>query len=323
MPQPFKFGFDDTLVAEIGGVSLRDLHFDVDAILRAHDALAPVAERLGVDLPAPRLAGFTYPHIAALGARITFPEHSDPAPSTLISRPEEIDSLAEPEDYLTAPLIQTRLETLERLTERRPDAVRSIGHSFEGPITTAALVMGPGFFTLPYDDPGRAHKLLDFCTTSAISYARAISLRLGGEWKPRSLTIPDDFAGIFPPRMFREFVLPYWEHIYRASGAAGRALHSELIREEHLSLLAEVGLDVFDPSVDQYVTPEVLRERCPCAFEARIKPWELRDLSADELEALYRRIAACGPSVIAFSLQSMELEDKVRRLLAVARELSE
>ncbi len=321
MAQRFAFGFADTLLAEVGGVPLRDLHFDVDAMVQVCEAARPIAERLGAHPPVPHLAGFTYPHIAALGARITFPEHSDPAPSVIIGSPEEIDTLAEPNDYLAAPLIRARLDLLDRLLLRRPDAVRSIGHPFEGPVTTAALIMGPGFFTLPYDDPARAHKLLEFSTTSAINYARAIGAYLGHEWRPGTLTIPDDFAGIFPPAKFREFVLPYWERLYSASGCATRALHSELIRPEHLPLLAEVKLDVFDPSVDQYVTPEILREQCPCAFQGRIKPWEVRDLSADELERLYRRIAAHEPTVIAFSMDSLDEEDKVRRLLEVAREL--
>ncbi len=323
MAQRFVFGFDETLLAEVAGVSLRDLHFNPDAMVRASEAVEPVAERLGVSPPAPHLAGFTYPHIAALGAQVTFPEHSDPAPSTIINSVEEIDSLAEPEDYLAAPLIQTRLEVLDSLTERRPDAARHIGHLFEGPITTAALIMGYDFFTLPYDDPARAHKLLGFATASAINYARAITARLGSEWKPDTLTIPDDFAGILPPSKFREFVLPYWDRIFVESGCRTRAVHSELIRPEHLPMLSEVKLDLFDPSVDQYLTPEILRQQCPCAFQARIKPWDVRDMSLDELEALYRRTAEQGPTVISFTMRCLEEEAKVRRLLEVARELNE
>lgn len=321
MAQRFAFGFDETLLAEVAGASLRDLHFEPDAMVRASEAVAPIAERLGVNPPPPHLAGFTYPHIAALGARITFPEHSDPAPSLIIDGPEGIDTLTEPEDYLAAPLIRTRLEILDRLVERRPDAARHIGHLFEGPITTAALIMGHDFFMLPYDDPARAHKLLEFSATSAVNYARAITARLGGEWKPQTLLIPDDFAGMFPPSMFREFVLPYWDRIYVASGCRTRGLHSELIRPDHLPLLAEVKLDIFDPAVDQYVTAEILRAQCPCAFQSKIKPWEIRDLSPDELEALYRHTAAQEPTVISFNMRCLE-EEKVRRLLEVARELA-
>ena len=54
---PYGFSFSDTLLAEIGGVPQSALHHDVDAICRAYEAIVPVAERLGVDPPQPRLAG--------------------------------------------------------------------------------------------------------------------------------------------------------------------------------------------------------------------------------------------------------------------------
>ena len=58
MSQPFGFSFSDAVLAEAAGVPLRALHFDVDAICAAYDAIRPVAERLGVSVPRPRLAGF-------------------------------------------------------------------------------------------------------------------------------------------------------------------------------------------------------------------------------------------------------------------------
>ena len=68
--QPFEFVFSDALLAEAGGILQRDLHFDADAICKAYDAIKPIAEQLGVEAPAPRLATFTYTHIAAMGTRI-------------------------------------------------------------------------------------------------------------------------------------------------------------------------------------------------------------------------------------------------------------
>lgn len=323
MPQKFAFGFTDALLTEVGQVSLRDLHFDVDAIIHAHEAVQPIADRLGVPGPRPHIAGFTYPHIASLGANIEFPEHSDPAPSPLISSPEEIDALAEPDDYLAAPLIRQRLGALERLIERCPHAAKSIGHPYEGPITTAALILGQQFFTLPYDDPERAHRLLDFSSTSALNYARAIHDYFGAEFPPNHVAIPDDFAGIFPPRKFREFVLPYWERFF-AEGREGctRFLHSELLRPDHLPLLAEVKLDVYDPGVNQYLDAESVSRCCPCRFQFRISPAQMRDLAADDLVALYRRLSGYQPVVIAFSMNSLAEEEKARRVLEVARKLA-
>ena len=92
---------------------------------------------------------------------------------------------------------------------RRPEASEGIGHSYEGPVTTATLLFGPDFLTLPYDDPARAHKLLDFCVRSSLNYSAAMNRHLGVRREPGHVGIPDDFAGMFPPDVFREFVVPY------------------------------------------------------------------------------------------------------------------
>lgn len=323
MGQKFACGFSDRALAEAAKVPLDALHFDVDAIIAAHEAIKPVADRLGIEPPPPHLAGFTYTHIAALGAQIDFPHNSEPKPRTLIQSPEEIDNLHEPEDYLSAPLIKRRLELLDELKKRTPNAVNSIGHRFEGPVTTAALILGDSFFTLPYDEPKRAHKLLEFSTTSALSFARALSERLDIPLDPGPLTFPDDFAGIFPPDMFAEFVLPYWKRFYtELFEPTSRGVHSELLRPEHLCFLKALSIDHFDPGMDQYLTPEILRDQCPCAFNAPIPPWKIRDLSEDELEALYVRYSRCSPAVISFSMDSLSWEPKIARLLQVARSLA-
>ncbi len=54
--QPYSFGFADSLLAELGDVPLDALHSDVDAICRCYEAIVPLAERLGVKPPRPRLA---------------------------------------------------------------------------------------------------------------------------------------------------------------------------------------------------------------------------------------------------------------------------
>ena len=65
-------------MAKNAGVSLKSTHFDVDAILKAYDGIKPLAEKLGVDAPRPRLAGFAYPHVVSLGTPTEFPEDGEP-----------------------------------------------------------------------------------------------------------------------------------------------------------------------------------------------------------------------------------------------------
>ena len=319
--QAFSFSFADSAIAESGGVPLDALHADVDAICRAYDCIKPVAERLGVDPPRPRLAGFCYAPMAGLGADIVFPEDSEPAVRPMIGSPEEIDDLKEPDDYLASELTQKRLALAGELKRRRPDASGGIGHWVEGPATVATLIMGQDFFMLPYDDPERAHRLLAFAVRSMVHYAQAINDHMGAPIRPGPRGFPDDFAGMFPPALFGEFVAPYWDRLYEGLRATQRSVHSELLHIEHLPFLEQLDIVDFDPSADQYLTPEILRDHCPCRFSLSIHPWHVHDLSEAELRDLYRHLASLDPSVISFHMKSLDEEPKLRSLLEVAREM--
>lgn len=321
MGQNFGFGFGDDLLAEVGEVPQPTLHLDVEAICKAYEAIKPLAERLGVEPPRPRLAGFCYTSLVALGCEIVYSEYAEPTVLPLVHSPQEIDELKEPEDYLGAEVIQQRIKICEELKRRHPESPGTIGHLLEGPITTAAIIMGPSFFTLPYDDPKRAHKLLEFCTRSAVNYAHSIKEYFGKPIEPGPKYFPDDFGGIFSPDLFKEFVVPYWEKTYQRLGATSRSLHSELLRVDHLPFLKELKMDQYDPGADQYLTPELLSKHCPCKFSGRILSWHIHDLSADQLEKMYKDIAKYKPTSISFSMGKLEEEPKIKRLLKVAREM--
>lgn len=321
MPINYSFGFSESLLSAVSQIPMDALHHDPDAMIRAADAVKPIAERLGVVPPKPHLAGFCYTPVAALGAKVVFPKGSEPKVYPLIRTPEEIDRIKEPDDYLAADLIQQRLAALARLKELCPTAGNHIGHSVEGPITTAMLLMGQDFLLLLYDDPKRAHKLLDFSVRSALGYAEAIAEKLGGGRKPGRVGIPDDFSGMLPPDMFSEFVVPYTNRLYEGLQATGRHYHSELLHAEHLPYLSDMKIDQFDPSTDQYLTPEQVAAHCPCRFMLRIHSWQVRDMSEEQLVDHYRRLASLEPDLIAFAMWRLEDEPKVRTLLEVAREL--
>ncbi|MDY7009588.1 MAG: uroporphyrinogen decarboxylase family protein [Planctomycetota bacterium] len=321
--QPYGFSFSDSLLAEVGNVLQSALHHDADAICRAYEAVVPVAERLGVDPPQPRLAGFAYNHASTLGAKITFkPDSPEPGISPCIDILEDIDRLTEPADYLAAGIVPQRLEALRQLKARRPDAGNHIGHDYEGPITTAVLLMGQKFLMLPYDDPVRAHRLLEFCVRSALNYTRILKEHQNRPTGPQPVGMCDDFGGMFPPEKFGEFVAPYWEEMYAGQQATDRFLHSELLRREHLPFLTGLKINTFDPSVDEHITPEILREDCKVPYMLRIWPAWMQQQSTGELVRLYRRLAGFAPTHISFSLDRLEDEQKVAAVLEAAREMA-
>lgn len=321
-PQPYAFGIADTALAEAGGVALDVLHRDVDAICRCNEAIQPVAERLGVAPPRPALGGFSYCHVSALGAPVTFAAGSEPNVEPIIHDPAEIDSLREPEDYVNSGVGAERLRLVEELLKRRPDASTSIGAHAEGPITTAVLLMGPDYLTLPLTDPDRAHRLLDFCVQSGLNYSAAVRHYLGDTIEPGPVGICDDFAGMFAPDLFAEYVMPAWDRVYRERLATKRHLHSELLRVEHLPFLKELDIAVFDPSADQYLKPDTCREHCPVPFTARILSWEVENQTPEQLQDMYRRYAACGPVHVRFVLNFLHQEPKIAALLDIAREMA-
>lgn len=321
--QPYQFGFTDSLIAEVGGVPQSALHQDADAICRAYDAAVLVAERLGVEPPKPGLAGLAYNHVSTLGAEVVIhPDLPEPYVKPCIQTPRDIDRLREPHDYLGSALVARRLALARRLTQLRPDANGRIGHDYQGPITTAALLMGQDFFMLPYDDPDRAHRLIEFGVRSALNYSRALKRHQGRPIGPGPGGFCDDFAGMFGPAQFREFVLPYWTMMFEGLQATERHVHSELLREAHLPFLAEAGVAVFDPGVDQYLTPEILKRSSPVPHTLRIRPADVHAYSAEQLVAMYRHLAGFGPTTITFHLDRLADEAKMAALLAVARELA-
>jgi len=323
MGQRFGFGIADSVLAEAAGLPQAALHLDVEAMCRAADAGAAIAERLGVPAPVPHLAGLTYVHASTLGCEVTIsPDCPEPTVKPCLRRPEDIDDLAEPADYLAAGIVPQRLKLAEELRRRRPEASGHIGHNLEGPITTAALMMGQEFFLLPYDDPARAHRLIEFATRSALNYGRALAEHQGRPRRPGPAGFPDDFGGMFGPEAFGEFVVPYWEMLYQGLEATWRALHSELLREAHLPFLAELKIDEFDPSVDQYLSPETLQRSCPVPFTLRMWPSEVQSHPAEELVAMYRHRASFAPTIITFHLAHLAEEAKIAALLEVARELA-
>ena len=202
-----------------------------------------------------------------------------------------------------------------------PETPKFIGHLYEGPITTAVLLMGENFLTLPYDDPKRAHKLLSFCTESALHYAEVITGYFGESISPGPKGIPDDFAGMFSPSVFDEFIVPYWDRLYKGLKATERYLHSELLRKEHLPFLKKLDIKEFDPSADQYLTPEILRDYCPCGFTVRILSWQIDNLSAEELVKFYKKLQEYNPVSVNFFMNFLRQEEKIKRLLDVAREM--
>ena len=210
---------------------------------------------------------------------VDFPLDGEPKPRKLLQGPQDVETLANPERFLECGLMPERRRLWERLRaawgRERASLPSPPATAARAPVTSAVLLAGQDFLMWPYDCPQEAHALLDFCTRSAHAFQREYFAELGTQFPVRASWIFDDFAGMFPPALFEEFVVPYWNLWYELAGCERRCVHTELLRPDHLPLLAQCRMNHFDPAWTSTVTPRDIAERCPCDFQLRIPGWHV------------------------------------------------
>ena len=164
----------------------------------------------------------------------------------LINDVEEIDDLVVPSPDTGVNAL--RIEYFKKMKERVGDYdIRLNGEEIElkvdlnhpgGPIPSAFGICGPNLFMWMMLDPDRIHKLLEITTKShlqVIDYFDQLTGREPGHW----VWAGCDTGEMISPKMFKEFVVPYylkiWEvqHRPRVFHMCGNIDHLlEIIRDE-------------------------------------------------------------------------------------------
>ncbi|MBI3947618.1 MAG: hypothetical protein HY321_16985 [Armatimonadetes bacterium] len=264
-----------------------------------------------------------YVGAAALGAELVYPEdHMPQVVGHALRRPEDVFSLAIPEDYLDTPPMRPFVALQRWVQARAGDEQRvPLGSGLEGPITTAKLLRGQDFFLDLYENPQAAHHLLDVVTESIIRFSRQVR-RFNGAPTDRGTGIADDFAGLISPAMWPEFVMPYYRRIYHAFGEGPRGHHSELLRPGHLPFLLELGVTSFDPGQDQYLTIEDIRGAAPgLPFTWNLKTVaEMAQGTPESIRRAYEDAVARGARAIMVELCRNTPPENIHAFIAVARE---
>ncbi|MGI6208772.1 MAG: uroporphyrinogen decarboxylase family protein [Anaerolineae bacterium] len=205
----------------------------------------------GVGVPVPAYVG-----VAALGAQLVLPEDHPP----MVGNQGRV--LPDRESVLALrPAVPEASEWMQRYLAMREEMGRELGKlpplgaGQEGPITSAVLLRGDKFFLDVLDEPEVAHHLLGVVTQTFINFVR-YTRRINGQPEAGNTGIADDMAGMLPPSLWPEFVLPYWLRIYEELGPGRRSTHTELLRPGHLPFLRELKIDAYDPGNDQYLEVE-------------------------------------------------------------------
>lgn len=319
----WHLGVSPEVLTEYAGTTLRAYYNDAATMLYTQrQANRRFHELYGVEVTAPHVATPAYIGAAALGADVVFPERDAPMVANqgrVLRRPEQVLALA-PAGPAACEMMQRFLAMLPYF-ERETGGRVPVGAGQEGPVTTAALLRGERFLEDLHQAPHLAHRLLEVVTETEIAFCRYVG-RINGTKPGSPVGIADDFAGLIRPEMWPEFVMPYWRRVFEELGPGPRHVHSELLRLGHLPFLEELGVDHFDPGVDQYLTAQEVAAAIDIPFTEYI--WPVRDLLLGTPESIRRQFeadAGAGASVIVADVSSPDIpSDNIRAFIAVARQ---
>ena len=286
-------------LGELAGVPLHLLFQEADAVIDAWRRGVPIArEMFGPDIEffPPLWAHISYGHVHSLGCPLKFPEDSDVGCTPIYdSLDEGIRALGRDVDFSRQGLFPHYLDVWRQIRRALPhEHVPFAGFEAEGPITTAWLLRGQGFFTDLYDAPDGAGEFLRLVTDSIIRYKRTIAAINGQTLPPEEAHIADDGAAMIPPGLWPVFVVPLLDRYYTGMGCRRRLAHIENLVPDHLPFLHELGIDLFDPSVSPKLTPALVRDRARIPFLWRLNAMHIRDWPEPRIERWAYESAAQG-----------------------------
>jgi hypothetical protein len=314
---------------EVTGIPIREFNLNPEACIEAYRRGRPLLRELfgpEVRLPGVSTPAVSYGHVNALGSELLFPEGGEVAHTHIYSSlGEGIRRLREPVRWSEAGMAPFFLEFRERL--RQAFLGEPVGFSFgaEGPITTAYELRGEEFFMELLDSPSLAGEFLGAVVESTLEFHRWVCALDGREpVNPNAGGMCDDLASFVPARLFREMVLPFWDHYYRGTTTGRRHAHVEDLRAEQLPFLEEIGLSFFDPSISPKLTPRIVRDHCRVPFTWRLGSFHYREMDCQEVEDFVYQAVADGASgvhtILAETMCAPEVVEKVRAFIRAAKE---
>lgn len=149
---------------------------------------------------------------ADLGADMAYPEDKPPfARHPLIERSADLDRLSKPDPLQSGSRMADRAAAVESLVESAGTDRLVVGW-VDMPFAEACSLCGvTQFMLMIVDDPGLAHRILDFLTDIVIEFARS-QVSAGAPM----LGAGDAAASMISPSQYREFALPYERRVVDA-----------------------------------------------------------------------------------------------------------
>lgn len=262
----------ESCLRELSGVAVRDFYLDVDACVTAHRTGREVLrERFGDDitLPSPGTPILDCGHVNCLGAELTFPDDGEVVYSHPFSSLEDaLSALDIDVDFASAGQAKFYMEFYLAMQGAFPDELVSFNFGKTGPITTAYALRGHDVFMDILVDEDMAIMFMQKVMASILQFNR---FRCRMFYRPSIQADPvrmyDDMACMISPAQWPVFVLPFWDSYYMGHTTGLRKLHAEGLRPDHVALLEQAGIGVFEPGFSTDLDPQSISANTPVPFE--------------------------------------------------------
>ena len=281
------------LIPFIAGITERDFYTNpekcADAWQAAQEALkAFFGEYCPVRLPG--AAPLSYGHLVSIGALCTILEDSEPNVKPFAGNIDEAISILRQVrgiDFGACEMCRHYIEMNRYLQGRFPDTniAPLSGYGYEGVVTSAVLMRGQDVFIDMYEEPEKTKEFFRLLNESIIDFC-FWSSRVNGAEPVSSFGsyLCDDFAALIPPKLWEEFVTPYWDRYYsaRATGSY-RFLHCEGLSKAHLSHLKYAKITRYQPSVSEKLTLQDVKENLDIPFDWLLYAWKVTEMTDEEI----------------------------------------
>jgi len=283
-------GVAESAMLHLTGANQRDFFLDKEVCRLVNDRGRKKAREVfgyRPRMPAPSCAHLSYGHMASLGANVRFLDNSEPNVEPMFSNlAEAIRLLKKEEKFAENELFKKYYEIYLYLKDSFSDEqVQFSGFGHQGPLTTAVLLRGTDFYMDLYDEPELAKEYLRLITESIIRFCHFKS-QLNGlpPVDPCEGFVTDDLSSLVSPKLWPEFVVPYWEMYYEGITKGKRSIHVENLVPAHLNYLEEVGIEFYDPSVSSKLSPAIIREHIGIDFTWRLLGIDIPNMSVADVE---------------------------------------
>lgn len=158
---------------------------------------------------------------------------------------EDEDILAiRPGDPYGDNYMRRALEALQYMADNAPADIKVNPPVCHGPVTVCAQLLGmENFFIRLMTDPEIVEPLLDTAAETSIRFMKESEKILG---RPlHHLLIADDFSSMMSEEMYREYVVPRYQAIFREFPGTQRWLHNDAKADHLCGAIADAGIQAW------------------------------------------------------------------------------